>query len=126
MNVDQAKEITHLWCTTFRKIEAIKILRSDTNLGLKTAKDYLDGCGDNSDVMFKKLCDDFVKDPKELLVEARAELRRQLVYIQDLERQIGEQPASDALMAVLSNRPGAVLRVGELVDDMTDSVGLTE
>lgn len=89
MNLDTAKEIVRIQCTTRRLIEAIKLFRYETGFGLIAAKQYLEDYrpGDE-DALLKKLCADFVKDKKDILIEARAELVRQMKIVDNLEREI--------------------------------------
>lgn len=106
MNHDTAKEITTMWFYGTRKFEAIKLLRQESALGLKEAKDYLHEHGRHVDHLLKQLGKDFIKDPRELLIEARAQLRRQLSYIEELQRAAGEETVSDELMAaIMDPRP---------------------
>lgn len=97
MDISTATEITRVMCQTRRKIEAIKILRADTKMGLIQAKDYLevyskDGSDDKA--LFKQLCDDFVQNKADLLILLVAEQRQLESRIAELMREISEEIAT--------------------------------
>ncbi len=85
MNVEEAKEIVETWFGSSgpgsHKINAIKLLRSHTAMGLHEAKMYMDekslgrGMVRGKEALLSKLCDDFVQSKQDLLDEARAERR---------------------------------------------------
>lgn len=116
MNLDTAKEIVRLWTSPVgSKIAAIKLMREYVPGGLKDTKDYLDHHGRHADDLLKQLGKDFIKDPKELLIEARAELRRQLVYIEELQMQAGEETVSDVLMAAIQAAERRTVTLADLI-----------
>jgi hypothetical protein len=94
MIADTAKEIVRLACKSNRTIEAIKLLRLESNLGLSSAKDYVvEGIASGEVAFYARLCDEFVLSKADLLVQARAELRRVELYIQQLEQEIADEEA---------------------------------
>lgn len=98
MDISTATEITRVMCQTKRKIEAIKLLRRETNYGLIGAKDYLEVYsedGQNEMKLFNQLCDDFVQDKRDLLILLVEEQRRLNLRIEDLKREISEETVMD-------------------------------
>lgn len=90
MSPETAKEIALLTCMKQRHlIDAIRLLRADTSMGLLQAKQYLE---DNSEkgevVLFRILCDDFVQSKEDLLIVAKEEIKRLTQYIKELEAEI--------------------------------------
>lgn len=108
MNIEEAKDIAHGWSHN-EKINAIKVLRQHTAMGLYAAKTYLDDYGRHEQDLVKQLCMDFVKDPKDLLIEARAELRRHLNYIESLVLQVGDEEVPQALLDAITDPPKVTL-----------------
>lgn len=109
MNVETVKEIVADWCDNGEKIRAIKILRADTSLGLIQAKNYLEEHGRTARDLQEALIRDFCKNPRELLAEARAQLRRQLQYIEGLVMSIGNEEVPQALLDSIKNPPMVTL-----------------
>jgi hypothetical protein len=93
MTPETAKEIAELTCNKQRRlIDAIRLLRADTAMGLLQAKKYLEDNGDKGEVvLFQILCDDFVQNKKDLLIIAQQEVKRLQKYIEQLEFEIGEE-----------------------------------
>ena len=86
MELSYAQEIVDEWFKG-RKIDAIKLLRNETSLGLKEAKDYLDVSRD-PEATLRQLCEDYVQDPRELLQRAIARRDSLNREIEILESQI--------------------------------------
>lgn len=94
MDIKTATEITRIMCQTKRKIEAIILLRRETNFGLTAAKEYLERYsygGTNEVRLFQQLCDDFVQNKKDLLVLLVREQRLLKERIENLMREISEE-----------------------------------
>jgi hypothetical protein len=94
MDIDKATEIVRVMCQTQRKIEAIKLLRYDTGMGLTEAKNYLEVYskdGNDQDSLLKQLCQDFVNSKQDLLVLAVKEQRYWNERVAELTREISEE-----------------------------------
>lgn len=94
MNADAATEICRVMCQSSRKIEAIKLLRADTSMGLIEAKNYLEVYsknGNDQDSLFKQLCQDFVQSKQDLMVLAEKEQRYWTERVAELARELSEE-----------------------------------
>lgn len=89
MELSTAKEIAKLATTRNRKIDAIRLLRIDTSFGLLEAKHYLDRFT-MEDVLLMQLCDDFVMDKQDLLIQAMYERDRIDERILHLQQEIAQ------------------------------------
>ena len=89
MDLNVAQEIAHMWCTE-KKIQAIKLLRNETAFGIIEAKNYLEnGVSLGGETrLLKELCGDFVFNKEDLLIQARHEMKRLKLYIEQLEGEI--------------------------------------
>lgn len=88
MDLLVAQDIAHIWCSG-QKIQAIKTLRGETALGLIDAKNYLEtGAASGEEALVKKLCEDYVQNKEDLLIQARQEMKRLKLYIEQLESEI--------------------------------------
>lgn len=83
-------------------------------MGLIQAKTYLDEWGRHETGLIKRLCEDFVKNPQDLLIEARAELRRQLSYIEMLCMQVADQEVPQSLLDAITG-PAPKITLPDLV-----------
>jgi translation elongation factor EF-Ts len=97
MDLATATAISVVMCQTRRKIEAIKLLRAETGMGLIDAKNYLEvyskDC-ENSEALLKQLCQDFVQNKEELLFAAKKEQTYWNRRVEELEREISEEKAT--------------------------------
>jgi hypothetical protein len=94
MQIETAKEIVELTFNN-KMIQAIKLLRADSAMGLIAAKHYLEENRSNRDELLKKLCDDFVKNKIDLLRAALYERHLLTQYIEKLEAEIAEEGGDD-------------------------------
>lgn len=107
MEIDTARDISRLMCfhASPKVVQSIKMLRADTNMGLIDAKNYLEMHATfGEDALFKKLCEDFVKDKRDLLHAARLERKRLKEYIDQLEAEIAQD---DRIAARTAQREAA-------------------
>ena len=89
MNVETAKEIARLTCTTRQMIGAIRLFRVDTSMGLIDAKHYLEEHSkDGEEALVVKLCKDYVQDKRDLLAIALREHRVLTAHILQLMDEI--------------------------------------
>lgn len=94
MDVATAKDISQKF-SEHRLIDAIKMLRYESPMSLLEAKRYLEtGAANGKDALFKKLCEDFVKNKTDLLNTAKKELRALVLYIEQLETEIADEASS--------------------------------
>ena len=92
MNIDTAREIANLtYSVPRRMIDAIRLLRTDSSLGLIESKTYLETTGTNEQELFDQLCKDFVQSKVDLLIRARYERTRLDLYIKQLEQEIDDE-----------------------------------
>lgn len=91
MDINTAKEIANLACRPERRlIDAIRLLRNETGLGLLQSKDYLETTKDET-TLFNVLCKDYVTNKRDLLAQAKEELRQLEIRISILEFEIEEE-----------------------------------
>lgn len=89
MNKQTAQEIVDMvYENPPRKMDAIKILRMETSLGLYDAKMMLLNPNNTKESLFAELCNNFVDDKKDLLRRAIEERVRLEKYIAQLEMEI--------------------------------------
>lgn len=86
MELSTATEIANTWHTG-RRIDAIKMLRYETSMDLYAAKMYLES-EPTELLLHKKLCNDFVQNKSDQLVQAKAEMKRLSLFIEQLEADI--------------------------------------